>query len=94
MKIRVVVLRNVQHDGRGLKDDMIVALMVDNDGNASVGIELEEPWLLRRDLQGRIEKSTNQCTFCAFLDRSILIVLIIENQYIIQRVLFANLTRR
>lgn len=53
MKIRVVVLRNVQYDGRGLKDDMIVALMVNNDGDASVGIELEKPRFLWQDLQGR-----------------------------------------
>lgn len=54
--ILVIVLDNVERDGRRLKDDLIVTLMVNNDGNPSIGIQLEEPWLLWQGLQGQRER--------------------------------------
>ena len=60
--ILVIVLDNVERDGRRLKDDLIVTLMVNNDGNPSIGIQLKEPWLLWQGLQGQ-GNSTDKSTF-------------------------------
>lgn len=54
--ILVIVLDNVERDGRRLKDDLIVTLMVNNDGNPSIGIQLEEPRLLWQGLQGQRQR--------------------------------------
>ena len=54
--ILVIVLDNVERDGRRLKDDLIVTLMVNNDGNPSIGIQLQEPRLLWQGLQGQRQR--------------------------------------
>ena len=54
--ILIIVLDNVERDGRRLKDDLIITLMVNNDGNPSIGIHLKEPWLLSQGLQGKGEQ--------------------------------------
>ena len=45
-EVLVVVLGKIQKDGRGFKDCKIVAGAVDEDRNASVGVQLEVPWFL------------------------------------------------
>ena len=60
--ILVIVLDKVEHDGRRLKYDLTVPLVVNDDGNPSIGIQLKEPWLLWQGLQGQ-GNSTDKSTF-------------------------------
>jgi hypothetical protein len=54
--ILVIVLGNVEQDGRRLKDDLAISLVINNDGNASIGVQLKEPRLLWQDSQGQREQ--------------------------------------
>jgi hypothetical protein len=41
----IIVLREVQQDRRGLVDDKVVARLIDEDGDTTIGVQLNEPVL-------------------------------------------------
>ena len=50
LELGVVVLLEVEQDRGGLEDGEVVAVAVDEDGDAAVRVHLDEPWLLLRPL--------------------------------------------
>jgi hypothetical protein len=42
----IVVLFQVEHDCSTLKDSEIIARVVDEDGDAPIGVHFDEPWFL------------------------------------------------
>ena len=45
-EVLVVVLDEVQEDGRRLEDRKVVSRAINENGNAAVGVQLDKPWFL------------------------------------------------
>ena len=45
-EVLVIVLGEIEQNSRGLEDTEIIAGVVDEHGNATVRVQLDEPWLL------------------------------------------------